>query len=41
MDEAAERTWHAEARRELIAPPGFTAWLDDFALDDERASCLQ
>lgn len=22
------------------APPGFTAWLDDFALDDERVGCL-
>jgi|GEM_PF-6439598 len=22
------------------APPGFTAWLDDFALDDQRVGCL-
>jgi len=22
------------------APPGFTAWLDDFALDDQRLGCL-
>jgi len=22
------------------APPGFTAWLDDFALDDKRVGCL-
>ena len=22
------------------APPGFTAWLDDFALDDQRVACL-
>jgi hypothetical protein len=23
------------------APPGFTAWLDDFAIDDERVGCLR
>ena len=23
------------------APPGFTAWLDDFAVDDQRIGCLQ
>ena len=22
------------------APPGFTAWLDDFAVDDQRVGCL-
>jgi hypothetical protein len=22
------------------APPGFTAWIDDIAIDDERIGCL-
>jgi hypothetical protein len=22
------------------SPPGFTAWLDDLAVDDERVGCL-